>query len=125
MKDPFFLRSKQPPNTATCLSSRWREGNTNSTVSHSSLESYQKYSSLCGDTLILWHLAGNLHGQQAIKGKLWLSEHIQLSQFLLGFIVHSKKSILCSSQETEVLGMWLNLVTMEIKLPGEKIKKIR
>ena len=57
-----------------------------------------------------------------------LMEHIQLSMYLLenlGFIINSKKSILCPSQEIEFLGMLLNSITMEIKLPGEKIKKIR
>ena len=55
-----------------------------------------------------------------------LSEHVQLSLFLLenlGFIINSKKSILCPFQE--FLGMLLNPMTTEIKLLGEKIKKIR
>ena len=62
------------------------------------------------------------------SSKQTLTEHVQLTMYLLenlGFIINSKKSILSPSQEIEFLGMLLNSITMEIKLPGEKIKKIR
>lgn len=54
-----------------------------------------------------------------------LTEHIQLTLFLLenlGFIINSKKSLLTP---IEFLGMSINLLTMDLKLPGEKIRRIR
>ena len=57
-----------------------------------------------------------------------LTEHVQLTLFLLenlGFVVNSKKSILVPSQEIEFLGMIVNSISMDLKLPGEKIRKIR
>ena len=62
------------------------------------------------------------------SSKQKLLEHVQVSTFLLenlGFIINSKKSILRPSQEIEFLGMMVNSVSMDLKLPGEKIKKIR
>ena len=62
------------------------------------------------------------------SSKQTLMEHIQLTMYLLEnlrFIINSEKSILSPSQEIEFLGMLLNSITMEIKLPREKIKKIR
>ena len=43
----------------------------------------------------------------------------------LGFIINSKKSLLFPIQEIEFLGMIVNSQTIEIKLPGQKIKSIR
>ena len=43
----------------------------------------------------------------------------------LGFIINSKKSLLSSTQEIKFFGMIVNSQTMEIKLPGQKIKTIR
>ena len=43
----------------------------------------------------------------------------------LGFIINYPKSILKPSKRIEFLGFIVNSTTMEIKLPGEKIKKIR
>ena len=60
--------------------------------------------------------------------KEMLREHVYQVLFLLenlGFIVNSKKSLLSPSQEIEFLGMIVNSQTMEIKLPGQKIKKIK
>ena len=57
-----------------------------------------------------------------------LAEHIQSTLFLLknlGFIVNSKKSILQPTQEIEFLGMIVSSLSMDLKLPGEKIRKIR
>ena len=59
------------------------------------------------------------------SSKQTLTEHVQLTMYLLENLGFSKKSILSPSQEIEFLGMLLNSITMEIKLPGEKIKKIR
>jgi len=62
------------------------------------------------------------------SSKQELMNHVQMSLFLLenlGFIINSKKSILTPAQEIEFLGMTINSVTMDLKLPGEKIKKIR
>ena len=57
-----------------------------------------------------------------------LREHVYQVLFLLenlGFIINSKKSLLSPIQEIEFLGMIVNSQTMEIKLPGQKIKSIR
>ena len=57
-----------------------------------------------------------------------LREHVYQVLFLLenlGFIINSKKSLLSPIQEIEFLGMIVNSRTMEIKLPGQKIKSIR
>jgi len=43
----------------------------------------------------------------------------------LGFITNHPKSLTDPSQEIDILGFTVNSVSMEIKLPGEKIKKIR
>ena len=57
-----------------------------------------------------------------------LTEYIQLTLFLLenlGFIINSKKSLLMPTQDIEFLGMSVNSLTMDLKLPGEKIRRIR
>lgn len=57
-----------------------------------------------------------------------LTEHIQMTMVLLknlGLIINSKKSLLALSQEIKFLGMIVNSLTMDLKLPGEKIKKIK
>jgi len=62
------------------------------------------------------------------SSKQSLMGYVHLLLFLLenlGFIINSKNSILCPSQEIEFLGVMLNSMTMEIRLPGEKIKKMR
>jgi len=97
---------------------------------HSPKGLYKDPEAICGDAQIPQHPAGNLHGRHAVDGKFQADADgaRQLSMYLLenlGFIKNSKKFILCPSQETEFLGMLLNSSTMEIKLPGEKIKKIR
>ena len=43
----------------------------------------------------------------------------------LGFIVHPDKSITNPSQEIEFLGMQVHSKTMELRLPGQKLKKLR
>ena len=43
----------------------------------------------------------------------------------LGFIINYPKSILEPSKKIKFLGFIVDSTTMEIKLPGEKIKKIR
>ena len=62
------------------------------------------------------------------SSKQMIQEHMYITLFLLenlGFIINHKKSILDPSQEIEFLGMMVNSQTMELRLPGEKIKKIR
>ena len=57
-----------------------------------------------------------------------LREFIDMMLFLLenlGFIINRKKSLLTLTQEIEFLGMAVNSQTMDLKLPGEKFKKIR
>ena len=41
----------------------------------------------------------------------------------LGFIINHPKSVMTPSQEIDFLGFTVNSTTMEIKLPGEKIKR--
>ena len=63
-----------------------------------------------------------------VEFKQKLMEHVHLTLFLLenlGFIVNSKKSILSSTQEIESLGMIVNSLSMDLKLPGDKIRKIK
>ena len=43
----------------------------------------------------------------------------------LGFIVHPEKAVTTPTQEIEFLGMVVDSRTMELRLPGQKIKKIR
>ncbi len=43
----------------------------------------------------------------------------------LGFVINYPKSQLEPTQEIEFLGFVVNSQTMELKLPGEKLKKIR
>ena len=43
----------------------------------------------------------------------------------LGFVINYPKSQLTPTQEIEFLGFVINSNSMELKLPGEKIKKIR
>ena len=43
----------------------------------------------------------------------------------LGFLINMKKSLLQPSQSIEFLGIMVDTLTMELKLPGEKLKKIR
>ena len=43
----------------------------------------------------------------------------------LGFIVHPEKSITQPAQRVEFLGMTIDTTSMELQVPGEKIKKIR
>ena len=43
----------------------------------------------------------------------------------LGFVINYPKSQTTPSQEIDFLGFLVNSVNMDLKLPGEKIKKIR
>ena len=55
-------------------------------------------------------------------------EHTAALIFLLenlGFIINHPKSLLDPTQEIDFLGFMINSETMEIKMPGEKIKHIR
>ena len=57
-----------------------------------------------------------------------LQDHISAVVYLLenlGFVINHPKSQLTPSQEIEFLGFTVNSSRMELKLPGEKIKKIR
>ena len=57
-----------------------------------------------------------------------LREHIHMMLLLLenlGFIINSNQSLLTRTQQIEFLGMVVNSRTMNLKLPEEKIKKIR
>ena len=61
------------------------------------------------------------------------SKHLILEQtyialFLLenlGFVINNKKSVLTPCQQIEFLGMTVDSQSMVLKLPGEKIRKIR
>jgi len=62
------------------------------------------------------------------SSKQSIQEHTHITIFVLenlGFIINNKKSLLDPSQEIEFLGMVVNSQSMDLKLPGEKIKKIR
>ena len=57
-----------------------------------------------------------------------IQEHTYIALFLLenlGFVINNQKSILTPCQQIKFLGMTVNSQSMELKLPGEKIKKIR
>ena len=57
-----------------------------------------------------------------------LRDHIMGVVYLLenlGFVLNYPKSQLIPTQEIEFLGFVVNSTTMELKLPGEKVKKIR
>ena len=57
-----------------------------------------------------------------------LKDHIMGVVFLLenlGFVINYPKSQLNPSQEIEFLGFTINSATMGLRLPGEKIKKMR
>ena len=43
----------------------------------------------------------------------------------LGFIIHPEKSITTPTQEIEFLGMVVDSCSMELRLPGQKVKKLR
>ena len=56
------------------------------------------------------------------------SQHLETLMWILralGFIVNHDKSVLKPTQEIEFLGMVVNSVSMEISLPGEKLRQIR
>ena len=57
-----------------------------------------------------------------------LNDHVTGLVYLLeclGFIINKKKSILTLSRSLEFLGFVVDTLTMELKLPREKLKKIR
>ena len=57
-----------------------------------------------------------------------LKDHITAVIYLLenlGFVINHPKSELTPTQEIEFLGFTVNSTEMELKMPGEKIKKIR
>ena len=57
-----------------------------------------------------------------------IQEHTYTALFLLenlGFIINNKKSSLSPSQQIDFLGITVDSQVMELKLLGEKIKKIR
>ena len=73
------------------------------------------------------HQTSNLHGRHVAHGQI-IQEHTYTALFLLenlGFIINNKKSSLSPSQQIDFLGMTVDSQAMELKLPGEKIKKIR
>ena len=53
-----------------------------------------------------------------------MKDHIVAVIYLLGFVINHPKSVLTPTQEIEFLGFTVNSTKMELKLPGEKIKKI-
>jgi len=56
------------------------------------------------------------------------SQHLETLLWVLqalGFIVNLEKSVLTPIQEIEFLGLETNLRSMELSLPGEKLKQIR
>jgi len=57
-----------------------------------------------------------------------VSEHVEAVQFVLenlGFVLNVEKSITTPSQKLEFLGLIVDTTTMQVCLPGEKIKQIR
>ena len=57
-----------------------------------------------------------------------LRDHVSAVVYLLenlGFVINYPKSELTTTQEIEFLGFSVNSTKMELKLPREKIKKIR
>ena len=62
------------------------------------------------------------------ESKEMAAQHLEVLTFLLealGFIVNGEKSILCPSQELELLGLLVDSQSLQLKLPIEKIKQIR
>lgn len=54
-------------------------------------------------------------------------QHLEVLIFLLevlGFIVNKKKSILCPAQKLEFLGLLVDSLSLQLKLPSEKLKQI-
>ena len=68
------------------------------------------------DILVMAESSAMLRDQSA--GVLYLLE-------ALGFTINYEKSIIEPTQELEYLGVVLNTTAMELRLPGEKLKKIR
>ena len=55
------------------------------------------------------------------------SQHLEVLLFLLealGFIVNQEKSYLDPTQELEFLELFMDLQSLQLKLPGEKIRQI-
>ena len=56
------------------------------------------------------------------------SQHLEVLLFLLealGYIVNREKSYLDPAQELEFLGLLVDSQSLQLRLPGEKIKQIR
>ena len=56
------------------------------------------------------------------------SQHLETLSWILqtlGFIVNQDKSVFTPAQQIEFLGLVVNSVSMELSLPGEKLKQIR
>jgi len=55
-------------------------------------------------------------------------EHLEVLTFLLealGFIINKEKSVLSPAQELEFLGLVIDSLRLQLKLPSEKMKQIR
>ena len=55
------------------------------------------------------------------------TQHLEVLLFLLealGFIVNSEKSILCPAQQLEFLGLVVDSVSLQLRLPNEKVTSI-
>ena len=55
-------------------------------------------------------------------------EHAEALVYLLqclGFVINQKKSVLVAAQMMDFLGFTVDTVLMQLRLPGEKLKKIR
>ena len=55
-------------------------------------------------------------------------EHLEVLTFLLealGFIINKEKSVLSPAQKLEFLGLVVDSLRLQLKLPSEKMKQIR
>jgi len=54
------------------------------------------------------------------------SKHLEVLVFLLealGFIINQEKSLLSQAQEIEFLGLMVDSLAIQLKLPGEKLRQ--
>ena len=97
---------------------------------HCSQSVHQSAQTCSGEAEVNRHTSSDIHRQHtsnAPSSKL-LTEQVFVTLYLLestGFVINNKKSLLQPTQEIEFLGMIIDSVSMDLKLPGEKIKNIR
>ena len=62
-----------------------------------------------------------------VDSKEKASQHLEVLVHLLealGFIINQEKSLLCPVQEIEFLGLMVDSLALQLKLPGEKLQQI-